>query len=170
MKPTILKVRLFGDPILRTLCKSVKEIGPQEQYLIECMLETMYEQQGIGLAAPQIGVNKQIFVLDVGKGQGPYAIINPKIIKKSKKLDEMEEGCLSIPKVHINIKRPKSVTVEFTDHMGEKVTRDLDGLLAKAFQHEYDHLQGKLITDYASEEELDKYKPQLQLLEQQSKE
>lgn len=168
MKPTVLKVRLYGDPCLRKHCDLVEEIGVSERLLIHSMLETMYQHKGIGLAAPQVGVNKQIFVLDLGDDNddqsGPYAIINPKIIKRSKQTHEMSEGCLSIPGVHIKIKRPKKIAVEFTDHENNTVNVELEGLLAKAFQHEFDHLQGRLTVDYANQEEKIKYKKALKKL------
>ena len=170
MKPTVLKVRLYGDPSLRQHCVAVDKVGTSERVLIQSMLDTMYEQKGIGLAAPQVGINKQIFVLDLNDDQddqsGPYAIINPKILKKSKQTSEMDEGCLSIPGVHIKIKRPKKITVEFMDHENQIVTAELDGLLAKAFQHEFDHLQGRLTVDYASQEEKVKYKNALKKLKE----
>ena len=94
MITTKLKIRLYGDPCLRKKSISVKSVGPGERMLIKAMLETMYEHKGIGLAAPQVGINEQIIVVDIG--EGPFAIINPKVIKKSGSV-KLEEGCLSIP-------------------------------------------------------------------------
>ena len=140
-----LKIRFYGDPCLETKSKPVKEVGPVERMLIAAMFETMVACKGVGLAAPQVGINEQIFVVDTGKEA--FAVINPKIIK-SIGSEVMEEGCLSIPRVLVDVKRAKSVLVEFTDGENHRVRAQLNGLLAKVFQHEYDHLQGKLILDY----------------------
>ena len=142
-----LKVRILGDPCLRAKSKPVKEAGPVERMLIAAMFETMQGHKGIGLAAPQVGINEQIFVIDTGKDA--FAVINPKILKAAGG-EEMEEGCLSIPYVQVNIKRAKSVEVEFTNENDRKVRAKLSGLAARVFQHENDHLQGKLIIDHLS--------------------
>jgi len=141
----LLKIRLYGDPCLETKSKAVKEVGPVERMLITAMFETMIACKGVGLAAPQVGINEQIFVVDTG--QEVFAAINPKIIKTAGS-EVMEEGCLSIPRVLVDIKRAKTVWVEFTDEENAQVRAQLNGLAAKIFQHEYDHLQGKLILDY----------------------
>ncbi len=140
-----LKIRLYGDPCLETKSKAVKEVGPVERMLIAAMFETMIAYRGVGLAAPQVGINEQIFVVDTGKEI--FAAINPKIIKTAGS-EVMEEGCLSIPRVLVDIKRAKTVWVEFTDEENRQVRAQLNGLVAKVFQHEYDHLHGKLILDY----------------------
>ena len=110
MITTKLKIRLYGDACLRKKSVSVKSVGPGERMLIKAMLETMYEHKGIGLAAPQVGINEQILVIDVG--DGPFAVINPQIIKRSGST-KMEEGCLSIPGVVVNIKRPQKIIVQY---------------------------------------------------------
>src|SRR5580698_3385476 len=97
-----LKIRYYGDPCLETKSKAVKEVGPVERMLIAAMFETMVACKGVGLAAPQVGINEQIFVVDTGKDA--FAVINPKIIKSSG-TDLMEEGCLSIPRVLVDVKR-----------------------------------------------------------------
>ena len=140
-----LKVRILGDPVLRQKAKPVKEVGPVERMLIAAMFETMASHKGIGLAAPQVGISEQIFVVDTGKDA--FAVINPKILK-GVGYEEMEEGCLSIPDIHVTIKRFKSIDVEFTDEHNQRVRAKLTGLAAKVFQHENDHLLGKLIVDY----------------------
>ncbi len=142
-----LKIRLYGDPCLEKKSKAVKEVGPVERMLIAAMFETMIACKGVGLAAPQVGINEQIFVLDTGKEV--FAAINPKIIKTAGS-EVMEEGCLSIPRVLVDIKRAKTVWVEFTDEENAQVRARLNGLAAKVFQHEFDHLHGKLILDYLS--------------------
>jgi len=140
-----LKIRLYGDPCLEAKSKAVKEVGPVERMLIAAMFETMIACRGVGLAAPQVGINEQIFVVDTGKEI--FAAVNPKIIKSAGS-DVMEEGCLSIPRVMVDVKRPKNVWVEFTDQENRQVRTQLSGLVSRVFQHEYDHLHGKLILDY----------------------
>jgi peptide deformylase len=153
-----LKIRLYGDPCLVTKSKAVKEVGPVERMLIAAMFETMIACRGVGLAAPQVGINEQIFVVDTGNEV--FAAINPKIIKIAGS-EVMEEGCLSIPRVLVDIKRAKTVWVEFTDEENRHVRAKLTGLTAKVFQHEYDHLQGKLILDYLNPKERSKILSQM---------
>jgi len=153
-----LKVRFYGDPCLETKSKPVKEVGPVERMLIAAMFETMVACRGVGLAAPQVGINEQIFVVDTGKDV--FAAINPKIIKSAGS-EVMEEGCLSIPRVLVDVKRAKTVWVEFTDENNRVVRAQLNGLLAKVFQHEYDHLQGKLILDYLNPKDRSKILSQM---------
>jgi peptide deformylase len=145
-----LKIRLLGDPVLRQKAKPVKEVGPVERMLITAMFETMESHKGIGLAAPQVGVSEQIFIIDTGKEA--FAVINPKILKSTGQ-DILEEGCLSIPNVHVNVKRAKVIDVEFMDEHNHIVWAKLSGMTAKVFQHESDHLAGKLIIDYLSPQE-----------------
>ena len=142
-----LKIRIYGDPCLEAKSKPVKEVGPVERMLIAAMFETMSAYKGVGLAAPQVGINEQIFVVDTGKET--FAAINPKIIKSAGS-DVMEEGCLSIPRVLVEVKRAKTVWVEFTDQENRHVRAQLNGLTARVFLHEHDHLHGKLILDYLS--------------------
>ena len=145
-----LKIRLYGDPCLTAKSKPVKEVGPAERMLIASMFETMHAQKGVGLAAPQVGINEQIFVVDTGKDV--LAIINLKIFKTFGS-DEGEEGCLSIPNLQVLVTRAKELDVEFIDENNHAVRAKISGLLAKVFQHEYDHLQGKLIIDYLSSQD-----------------
>ena len=147
MNTIILRIRTYGDPVLRNKSKVVTDVGPSERFLISSMVETMRFHKGIGLAAPQIGLNEQIFVVDVG--DGPFVVINPVITKKSGS-DIMEEGCLSIPDVMIKVKRADTITVTYTDENNRRFQRTCSGLMAKVIQHETDHLNGKLIIDYAS--------------------
>jgi peptide deformylase len=160
---TALKLRFYGEPVLRKVAKPVKEVGPAERFLVQEMIRAMYEFEGSGLAATQIGIEQQIFVADAG--DGPFAIINPEIIKKSSKETEVEEGCLSLPKIRIMIKRPAEVRVRYFDEHGRKVEKALTELMARIFQHESDHLNGRMIIDYASRAERLKFKEQLAALE-----
>src|SRR5271154_4269174 len=107
-----LKIRFYGDPCLETKSKAVKEVGPVERMLIAALFETMAACRGVGLAAPQVGINEQIFVEDTGKEI--FASVNPRIIKAAG-IDVMEEGCLSIPRVLVDVKRAKNIWVEFTN-------------------------------------------------------
>jgi len=167
MALTSLKIRLYGDPCLRKKSRLVKVVGPGERLLIESLIATMHEAKGVGLAAPQVGINQRFFVMDIGNG--PKAIINPKISKKIG-LDVLEEGCLSIPEVTIMIERPQQITVKYMDENGQTMEMVCEDLHARVIQHETDHLNGKLITDYASHSEKVKFKDQLKALEAGQKE
>ena len=140
----IREVRIMGDDILEKQCKPVTKMTMRTKILIEDMLDTMYEKYGVGLAAPQVGVLKQIVVIDVG--DGPFVLINPQITK-TEGSQTGDEGCLSVPGKAGIVTRPNEVTVRFTGEDGN--TYDLEGteLLARAICHECDHLDGKLYVD-----------------------
>lgn len=165
MTTTKLKIRVYGDPCLRRRSALVKEVGPAERMLIEAMIETMYEHKGIGLAAPQVGVNQQIFVYDVG--DGPEAVINPKVLKKWGST-KMEEGCLSIPGVLVDVRRPEEILVRYLDRQNQIVEKDCADLAARVILHETDHLNGKLIVDYAGLGQKMKLRQQLKEIEKQN--
>ncbi len=154
----VLKVRLLGDPCLRAKSKPVEEVGPAERMLIAAMQNTMKEHKGIGLAAPQVGINARIFVVNTDKLE--MVVVNPRIIKASGN-EAMEEGCLSIPHVLVDVKRPTTVWVEFTDEYNQVIDARLSGLEAKVFQHELDHLNGVLIIDYLTPTERKKVLAQI---------
>jgi peptide deformylase len=166
MDTILLKIRTYGDPCLRKKSKVVKDVGPSERFLINAMIETMRSHKGIGLAAPQIGLNEQIFVVDLG--DGPFVVINPQITKRTGS-DIMEEGCLSIPDVLIKVKRADAITVVYTNENNRRVERKCSGLMAKVIQHETDHLNGKLIIDYASLPEKIKFRKKLTELQKSNK-
>jgi len=159
MKTTKLKIRYYGDPCLRKKSSPVKEVGPAERMLIASMVETMHLQKGIGLAAPQVGVNQRIFVADIG--EGPMAFINPRIIKKSGEA-ALEEGCLSIPGVNVEVTRPSKILVRFFDFKGKEQEQVFEELLARVILHETDHLDGKMIVDYADRVKKKEIKEQLE--------
>lgn len=163
---TALKLRLYGAPCLRKPSVKVASVGPAERILIKELIRAMYEFEGSGLAAPQVGINEQIFVADAG--EGPFAVINPEFIKKSTDETVMEEGCLSLPGIRIKVSRPLAVRIRYLDEDGRKVERDLSGLMAKIFQHESDHLFGRMVIDYASQAECEKFKDKLARLEAMS--
>lgn len=125
------------------------------------MIDTMYSADGVGLAAPQIGVNQRIFVIDIG--DGPQVMVNPKVSKASGAV-VMEEGCLSLPGIHIMVERPQKLTLRYQDHNGEKLEGVFTDMKARAIMHEIDHLDGKTILDHAAPKELDKFRNEIALL------
>lgn len=140
------EIRTDGDEILRKKCKVVNEITPAILTLLDDMAETMYEAEGVGLAAPQVGILKRIVVIDVGNGI--IELINPEIIEvEGEQIGP--EGCLSIPGVVGEVTRPLKVKVKTLNRKGEEVILEGEGLLARAFSHETDHLNGILFTDKA---------------------
>jgi len=147
MKETELRLRIYGDKSLRRKATAVKKVTTDEKNLLEEMAKVMYANAGVGLAAPQVGINKQIIVCDAGKGL--YKLINPKI-KKRQSSCFMQEGCLSVPGICVSVKRPKKVLVEALDEFNKKLSFWAEDLLARVIQHEIDHLKGKLIIDYAN--------------------
>lgn len=140
------KIRIDGDEILRKVSRHVDEITPKIQYLVEDMIETMEHANGVGLAAPQIGVLKRIVVIDVG--EGPIVMINPEIVNEEG-LQEGIEGCLSVPGKSGTVTRPFKVVAKALNEKGEEFTIEGEELLARAICHELDHLDGKLYTDIA---------------------
>lgn len=141
----ILQIKKFPDPVLRKKSGPVHEITPKEQKLFEDMLLTMETSGGIGLAAPQIGYSKQIIAINIDKEI--IKLANPKILK-SKGTGKMVEGCLSVPEMNIEIKRPYEVLVCGLNEKGQYIEIKAKGLMARVLQHEIDHLNGKLILDY----------------------
>jgi peptide deformylase len=137
-------VRLFGDPVLKQRSREVEDLNGSLVGLAETMYETMYEAIGLGLAAPQIGVQRRIFTYDVG--EGPHVIINPEIVDASGEWT-YNEGCLSVPGVHFEIVRPKVVTLRGIGLDGNELEIEADEVLARLFQHEIDHLDGVLLLD-----------------------
>lgn len=140
----VKKIRLLGDPVLRKKSKNVERVDETTVSLIKDLFETMYATDGIGLAAPQIGVSLRIFVMDDGK---PRVFINPEIIYKSEEKEIAEEGCLSVPEVFEDVERSKEVTVRYMNEHGEEVEESFVDYSARVVQHEYDHLQGVLFID-----------------------
>jgi peptide deformylase len=153
---TRLKLRTYGDPCLRKPASKVLVVGPAERMLIKEMIPAMYAFDGTGLAANQVGIDMNIFVADIG--EGPFAVINPEIVRSSKEETVLEEGCLSFPDIHIKIKRPRDIRVRYMTERNDVVEADLSGIPSKVFQHEIDHLQGRLIIDHASKEQKAKIK------------
>jgi peptide deformylase len=152
----ILSVLVHPNPILRKISDPVTQIDETILKLLDDMVDTMNHARGIGLAAPQVGINKRVLVIDVGdrpypaQNIGLLKIINPKIISFSEEKTELEEGCLSLPEMDCLIFRPEQIVVEYTDENNKMQNLTANGILAKCFQHEIDHLDGKLIFDYLS--------------------
>jgi peptide deformylase len=145
----ILEIIKYGDPVLRKKTEPITEITDDIIQLAEDMLETMYAAPGVGLAGPQVGKSLQICVIDVlpdGK-RDPIVLINPKVLSGEDKI-ELEEGCLSFPKIYEKVKRWNKIQAEYVDLKGNLNRVEVEGFLAKAFQHEIDHLNGKVFIDY----------------------
>ena len=157
-----LKVRLYGDPCLRRICDPVEGPKSVSELFIQDMIRTMRHYKGIGLAAPQVGVCQRFFVVDIG--EGPHVFINPRILPGGGSV-VMEEGCLSIPEVQIKVRRAARVVIQYQTLEGEHREQGFDGLMARVILHENDHLNGKLITDYATSLEKGKYEKILMALE-----
>ncbi|MEM7341768.1 MAG: peptide deformylase [Actinomycetota bacterium] len=144
MAATPYNVRIYGDPVLRKVAEDVTEIDGTLARLADDMLETMYAEPGIGLAAPQVGVQRRFFVYDIG--EGPEALVNP-VISEARGEWVYEEGCLSVPGLHWEIVRPKEIHITGYDMDGNEVSIEADELLSRLFQHEMDHLDGILLLD-----------------------
>lgn len=140
------EVRIQGDPILEKPCRPVTEVTERIQTLIDDMLETMYEHDGVGLAAPQVGVLKRIVVIDVG--EGPIVMINPEILETSGE-QTGAEGCLSLPGKYGTVTRPNYVKAKFFDENMDEYEIEGEELLARAICHELDHLDGHMYTELA---------------------
>ena len=146
-----LEILEFPDPRLRTEAKPVDEVNDQVRTIIDDMLETMYDANGIGLAATQVNIHQRIIVIDVSEDRDqPQVFINPKISVVEGELFSYDEGCLSVPGFYETVERPTDVTVTALDQHGEEFTIQPDGILAVCIQHEIDHLNGKLFVDYVS--------------------
>ena len=144
----VLNILKEGDETLRKKSRKVEEITPRILTLLDDMHETLVKAEGVGLAAPQVGVLRRIVIVEVGDEK--YELINPEIIKTSGEVEEIE-GCLSIPELYGLVKRPEKVTVRALDRYGKEYTVEGTGLLARAFCHELDHLEGVLYIDKATE-------------------
>jgi len=150
---TIRTIITEPNKLLRQISKPVGKVGIEEQKLMDDMLETMYEANGIGLAAIQVGIPKRIIVMDISKEENkkePRYFVNPIIKNKDSKKSTYEEGCLSVPNQFAEIDRPSQCDVEYLDYNGNKKILHAEGLLATCIQHEMDHLEGILFIDYLS--------------------
>lgn len=139
-------VREDGDEILRKKSREVEVVDDKIRMILDDMVETLHQYNGVGLAGPQIGILKRLVVIDLYDDKGIIKLVNPKIIKESGK-QEVEEGCLSFPNQYARIIRPEKVTIEALNEKGEKIRIKGEGLLAQAISHELDHLDGILFVD-----------------------
>ena len=151
----MLDIYKIGDEVLTEKCSDITEFDEAVRMLSDAMLDTLEEADGVGLAGPQVGISKKIFVVHI-RGEKPIVFINPSIIATSIETGVYEEGCLSIPGVYHDVVRPLRVTIQAQDVNGKAFTIEADGLLARVIQHENDHLYGKLYIDHLDEKERDK--------------
>ena len=159
----LLKILLFPDPRLRTVASKVENVNAEIKSLCDNMLETMYQNGGIGLAATQVNIHKKIIVIDISpEKNSPLVLINPEIKVLSSETEmEYEEGCLSVPGFFEVINRPDSIEVSALNRNGEEINIKADGFLAVVIQHENDHLLGKVFVDYLSGLKRQRIKKQL---------
>ncbi len=141
----ILEIKNYPNPVLKRRSEEVKEMTPEIKELASDMIETMKSREGIGIAAPQVGLLKRLIVVQMEKG--PEAFVNPEILRKSKEQETMEEGCLCLPGLFLKIKRAKEAEIEALDMNGNEIQIKTEGLSARVFQHEIDHLDGILFID-----------------------
>ena len=154
----ILPIYLYGQPVLRKVAEDITPDYPQLSELIENMFETMYNAEGIGLAAPQIGLAIRLVVIDLDVLSEDYpeykdfrrVYINAEILETSDETDSMDEGCLSLPGIHEKVTRPTRIHVKYLDENFVEHDEWVDGFLARAMQHEFDHLEGKMFIDHLS--------------------
>ena len=146
------EIRLMGDPVLRQRAAEITEIDGRVARMVNDMLPAMYGAEGIGLAAPQVGIQRRLFVFDLYDGDGPQTLINPTIIESDGEWT-YTEGCLSVPGLTFDIVRPKEVHIVGRDLDGNEVSIEADELLARLFQHELDHLDGVLLVDHLEKAE-----------------
>jgi peptide deformylase len=139
-------LRYFGDPVLKQRAREVEEIDGDLATLVHGMYETMDQEEGIGLAAPQVGVRKRLFTFDLHEGDGPAVVINPEIVARDGEVLS-DEGCLSVPGFHFEVVRSERVTMRGLDLDGHELVLEGDDLLARMIQHEIDHLDGVLLLD-----------------------
>jgi len=166
-----LKIQKYGTDVLRKVAEPVEEITDEIRQLAQDMLKMMYESDGVGLAAPQIGISKRIIVVDpdpYDPDSEPKAFINPEIVERSGEA-QADEGCLSVPDIRGTVERSGNVTVEALNLDGEKVRIEATDLLARIFQHEIDHLNGVLIVDHFSRLRKQMVKKQLRRIEEEDK-
>lgn len=147
----VLPIEKLGSEVLRKPAGEVTEIDESLRLLAEDMFETMYAAEGIGLAAPQVGISRRLIVVDVREeGPDPFALVNPRVVETGSTTGRVEEGCLSIPGVSASVERPERVVVEGLDLDGRPVRLEVEGLLGRCLQHEIDHLEGILFIDRIS--------------------
>ena len=167
---TTLNILHFPDPRLREVAQPVEQVDDTIRQLVDDMFETMYAAPGIGLAATQVNVGRRIIVIDISEEKDqPLCLINPQILQLDG-MEEMEEGCLSVPGVYERVQRAEQDTVSALDREGQSFELCADGLLAVCIQHEIDHLDGKLFVDYLSQLKRSRIRKKLEKEQRQSPE
>lgn len=146
----MLKIEVLGSPVLRGECYDVSEFDSSLAKLVNDMFKAMQKAKGVGLAAPQIGINKRLFVTAAPQDEN-RVFINPQIVSYSVDMVTLEEGCLSVPGIWCDVKRPAKIVIKAFDLQGNAFSLKASGFLARVIQHEYDHLNGKIFTDYGDE-------------------
>jgi len=150
----VLEIEIMGAKVLREKASPVEVVTDEIRVLIRDMFDTMYDAEGIGLAAPQVGISQRILVVDVAEEEGEerhvHALVNPVVVEASRETGKETEGCLSIPGLEETVTRPLQAVIEALSPDGEPVRIEADGLLARALQHEMDHLDGVLFIDRLS--------------------
>ena len=165
----LLPILHYPDPRLHTVAAPVKEVTDEIRRLLDDMLETMYEAQGVGLAATQVNVHQRIVVIDVSeKHDAPLELINPEIVASNGEPVVGEEGCLSVPGIFDKVERAPKVTVQALGRDGQSYQLDADGLLAVCIQHEIDHLNGKVFVEHLSSLKQNRIKNKLKKRERQN--
>ncbi|WP_304163194.1 peptide deformylase [Lonsdalea britannica] len=165
---SVLQVLHFPDERLRTIAKPVKEVDAEIQRIVDDMFDTMYEEEGIGLAATQVDIHQRIIVIDVSEERNErLVLINPELLEKSGDTG-IEEGCLSIPETRALVSRAERIKIRALNRDGESFELETDGLLAICIQHEMDHLVGKLFIDYLSPLKRQRIRQKLEKLARQS--
>lgn len=158
---SILKIRIYPDPILRKKSEGIEEVDDSIRRLMDDMTQTMYENKGVGLAAIQVGILKRVIIVDVGEGL--IALANPRILRKEGR-QLGPEGCLSLPDITLDVKRAQRIMVKGLNREGKKIEMGTEGLTACALQHEIDHLNGILIIDRVPKKRLRSIKTELERL------
>lgn len=145
----IYEIRKYGDSVLREVAKEIEKVDDEILEILDNMVETMYASKGVGLAAPQVGISKRMFVCDQGDGV-IRKIINPIITPITEEVIDFEEGCLSIPGIYKKVQRPQRIKIEYLNEKSEKIIEEVEGFLAVIMQHEFDHLEAILFVDKVS--------------------
>ena len=163
----IYEIKKYGETVLREIAQEVDKIDDEILEILDNMVETMHSAKGVGLAAPQVGISKRIFVCDQGDGV-VRKVINPVITPLTEKLMNYEEGCLSVPGIYKKVQRPEKIKIEYLNEKGESVTEEVEGFLAIIMQHEYDHLNAVLFVDKVSPMAKRMISKKLQLLKKET--
>jgi len=159
----MLKIVKYPEAVLRQKAEPVLNIDKEMHALIDQMAESMYRDDGAGLAAPQVGISKRLIVLDGGKGF--LSLFNPEILEKETTMQSLEEGCLSLPGIRLDVSRSSRIRIRATNDQGKVIEMEAEGLIARILQHEIDHINGILIIDHASSIQRALLRPKLKKLE-----